>query len=158
MCPAKEPIENRFWKKVNKTGSCWEWTGTKTRTGYGQIKAGTPSRIHDLAHRVSWRIHFGEIPSGLCVLHSCDNKKCVNPSHLFVGTYQDNTDDMMNKNRHRVPFGEKSASAKLKEREVRAIRAMHDIGFLYSEISKFFSVTATQVREIVLRKNWKHVV
>ena len=87
------PIVYLFWRKVDKKGPihpihgrCWVWTGSKVGKGYGQ-------------HRRSWKIHFGEIPDGLYVLHKCDNPLCVNPSHLFLGTPKDNVQDMLEKGR-----------------------------------------------------------
>jgi len=85
----------RFWDKVNKTDNCWEWTGA-IRQGYGCLKI--DGKTID-AHRYSYVIHFGPIPDGMCILHKCDNRKCVKPDHLFLGTYADNHKDMCNKKR-----------------------------------------------------------
>lgn len=91
-----EAVE-RFWAKVDKSGECWEWLAHKTDCGYGRISIGGEMLS---AHRVSWSIHFGPIPPGLCVCHKCDNKLCVNPSHLFLGTITDNNRDKSAKGRH----------------------------------------------------------
>jgi len=64
-------------------------------------------------HRVSWELHYGPIPKGMSVLHKCDNPPCVRPDHLFLGTQQDNLQDMRNKGRHRWGLGERHAHAKL---------------------------------------------
>lgn len=90
-------VEQRFWKYVDKKSNneCWNWIGACCR-GYGLIRI---NRKNILSHRFSWGIHFGRIPEGLCVLHECDNRRCVNPNHLFLGTNQDNVDDKVNKNR-----------------------------------------------------------
>lgn len=81
---------------------CWEWVGFKNAAGYGRVKmsalGGNRAKGH-LAHRVAWLLFKSPIPNGLCVLHRCDNRGCVNPDHLFLGTYQDNCDDMIAKNR-----------------------------------------------------------
>lgn len=107
-------FENRVNKSgpllVKKLGRCWSWTGPVYPKGYGQCwKLG-----EQYAHRVSYKIAFGEIPKGLFVLHKCDNPNCVRPSHLFLGTHQDNVKDMVNKKRHQ--FGEKHWSKLKPER------------------------------------------
>src|SRR3990167_5547725 len=91
-------LEFRFWKKVEKTSNCWRWTGGKNNMGYGRIRKGFQAS-HLLAHRVSWDIHNGSIPSGMLVLHKCDNPECTNPKHLFLGTFSDNSRDMYLKGR-----------------------------------------------------------
>ena len=90
----------RFWDKVAIAGpdDCWEWQASFHTTGYGQIKY---NRKKWKAHRISWILTNGEIPNTLCVLHKCDNPKCVNPNHLFLGTLKENTQDMLKKNRGR---------------------------------------------------------
>ena len=92
-------FEERFFDKVHKTSSCWIWTGSKNRKGYGQMSFGRRGTKPVQAHRASWCIHFVYLPKGLWVLHRCDNPSCVNPRHLFLGTAQDNTDDMFRKGR-----------------------------------------------------------
>ncbi len=99
ICPPV-PREERFWKHVHKTDSCWLWTASVNDKGYGQLFVGvgkSPLR----AHRVSWELHRGLIPIGLLVLHHCDNPPCVRPDHLFLGTYKDSTQDMISKGRQR---------------------------------------------------------
>lgn len=89
---------DRFWLKVRKADgdACWEWTACRLSSGYGQAAyLGRPQS----AHRVSWQIAHGPIPAGQCVLHRCDNKPCVRPDHLFLGTITDNNRDAAEKNR-----------------------------------------------------------
>lgn len=95
-------IETRFWHKADvKTESeCWEWKGNKNKTGYGMLWISDKPAVKKLAHRISWEIHNGEIPEGLGVLHKCDNPPCINPAHLFLGTFRDNMKDKLTKGRH----------------------------------------------------------
>ncbi len=92
------PLEQRFWPKVEKTGTCWVWQGATDSHGYGQIHE--EPRGHSQAHRVSWELAYGPIPEGLDVLHCCDNPPCVRPTHLFLGTQLDNNLDAINKGRN----------------------------------------------------------
>jgi len=96
-CHRVIPIEQRFWSYVQKGESCWLWTGSLNK-GYGQL-ATTREGGPILAHVLSYAIHFGPIPEGQFVLHKCDNPPCVRPDHFFLGTKQENTDDMVRKDR-----------------------------------------------------------
>ena len=92
-----ESPEVRFWRYVEKTESCWNWVGKGFYPGnYGSFYFKGKTRR---AHRVSWILHNGEIPKGMCVCHHCDNPKCVRPDHLFLGTYKDNIWDAIKKGR-----------------------------------------------------------
>lgn len=91
------PAEERFWKSVLKTDECWNWTAWKYQ-GYGYFNVN--GKLMG-THRFSWILHNGAIPDALCVLYHCDNPSCVKPDHLFIGTKQDNTDDMIAKGRAR---------------------------------------------------------
>ena len=98
-----QTLEKRFWRKIDARGEneCWDWLGWLSG-GYGRLCITSKTK---LAHRVCWELIYGPIPEGLCVLHSCDNRACVNPEHLFLGTGQDNMDDMYQKGREYNPIG-----------------------------------------------------
>lgn len=94
----------RFWAKVRKgqtRAECWEWTACLNEAGYGIF--GTQNKKIDRAHRISYRFYIGQIPEGMFVCHTCDNRKCVNPKHLFLGKNIDNVNDMIRKGRQSVP-------------------------------------------------------
>jgi hypothetical protein len=94
-------IASRFWSKVDATGgidACWPWTGVRIPSGYGQLWSG---KRHRPATRIAVLLSGRDIPAGMIVCHTCDNPPCVNPDHLFVGTYSDNMRDMLAKGRGR---------------------------------------------------------
>lgn len=98
----RRPLDERFWEKVvTSPDSCWLWTGAQSPRGYGAFVVSRGDVR--TASRVSWELVNGPIPDGLWVLHRCDNPPCVNPDHLFLGTHQDNMDDMAQKGRGRKP-------------------------------------------------------
>jgi hypothetical protein len=138
-------LEARFWSKVKKTRGCWNWTAGLYSAGYGSIHLGRTNG----AHRVSWELHFGPIPPGLCVLHRCDNPLCVRPDHLFLGTQADNIADMAEKGRH--------GHAKLDTEKVRAIRILAADGYTQTDLGLYFGVHRTVVGDIVHGETWKHV-
>lgn len=138
----------RFWSKVEKTESCWNWTQGLDRRGYGQIKI---SARNYGAHRLSWFIHNGSIPTNLSVCHRCDRPSCIRPDHLFLGTHAENMADMHKKNRHRV-------GSKLTAEQVRQIKQMYQEGITQSEIASIMNVTFSNISYILSGKTWKHIV
>lgn len=147
--------KRNFWKKVDKTDSCWNWLACKDKLGYGQFWFNGKTI---LAYRASWMINKGQIPKNLCVLHKCDNPPCVNPNHLFLGTRQDNMRDMMNKGRGADKRGEKHHLVKLTENKVDAIRKMYAAGNITQIIlGRLFSVDQSQISHIINRVNWNHI-
>lgn len=96
-------LQERFEKKYEPIpeAGCWIWTGSVMKNGYGHFQVGKSRKTHKLApaHRVSYELNIGSIPEGMCVLHKCDVPACVNPYHLFLGTYKDNAMDMAAKGR-----------------------------------------------------------
>lgn len=148
-----------FWAKVDKSGDCWIWTGHKNK-GYGMVRRREFSKWQVQAHRYSWFLTHAEWPDKF-VCHKCDNPPCVNPDHLFLGTYQDNFDDMRKKGRerHRAVSGELQGSSKLTEHQVRLIRGLCDldIGITHQTIADMFSIDRSNVGKIAQRIAWKHV-
>lgn len=157
------PPSKRFAKYVDKTsdGSCWEWKGYRKPNGYGSFYIPNFGRY---AHRASYLLHVGPIPEGLWVLHRCDNRGCVNPDHLFLGTVQDNTDDMMKKGRNflavhpeRRAIGERCGGAKLRAEQVVEVRRLRAEGLTYPNIGARLGVTGQAIFHICNGRNWKHV-
>lgn len=97
----KPDILDRFWSKVDRSGKCWEWKGSRIGYGYGSFKMYSYGLM--TAHRFIYMAFNGDIPEGQNVLHSCDNPSCVRPSHLFLGTQKNNVDDMIRKGRGSKP-------------------------------------------------------
>lgn len=155
-----ETLEDAFEARhiPEPNSGCWLWTGfvhPGKGHGYGMLKnkrSGVDKNY--LAHRLAWTLHKGEIPNGLIVCHRCDNRICVNPDHLFLGTDQDNCDDKISKGRARPPVGEANRHAKLTEDVVRFIRASE---LPANDIAAQFGITNGAVYHIRNRHTWRHV-
>lgn len=147
--------KRRFLKYVDKN-TCWEWTGNKGPHGYGGFQFDGEKRR---AHRISWQIANGMVaPRDKMVLHTCDNRGCVNPEHLYLGTHQQNMDDMTARDRRNPPKGEEHHASKLTERDVLAMRGMWTGGnFTQRELGEVYNVTRRHVKEIVNNRAWKHI-
>lgn len=154
-CYAKIDSELRFWSRVRKTDGCWIWTGTPSRTSHCQFCAPN-GKVY--VHRYAYELTYGPIPLGMFVLHRCDNPRCVNPLHLFLGTQRDNVQDCISKGRkpiiHAGAKGLKNASAKLSEADVLNIRA--ESGTVISLAAKY-GVTPATISKIRLRRTWRHI-
>lgn len=137
----------RFYDKYTKTDTCWNWNGAKTSLGYGNLwlhKDG--KRVKNMyAHRVSWLLYRGAIPDSMNVLHKCDNRKCVNPEHLFLGTQKDNMRDKIEKDRAGI-------RPHMPDQEVRDIRQLVANGETMAEVSKKYGVHYNTIFNIIHRK------
>lgn len=154
-----------FWTRVNKQSGdgCWLWMGARSRAGYGHIYASDwydeQGRRHIVwvkAHRRSWELENGPIPEGLSMCHHCDNPPCVRPSHLFVGTHKDNSDDCARKNRRSNRRGSANPNAKLTLADADAIRrAYRDETKTQTEIGALYGVSQKTVSKIINRHLWR---
>ena len=167
-----EEISRRFWTRVDQsTGpdSCWLWMGPLSKKGYGGFSIlyqKNKTLFSSAAHRFAYADHFKvKIPEGLMVCHNCDNPPCCNPSHLFLGTAKDNTQDAIKKGRHvfgKLPVnhlkGSTNPSSTLTEKKVLQIRALHATGeYRLIDLAIMFHVTQTNISYIVRRKSWTHI-
>ncbi len=147
----KDPLE-RFWSKVQKTDGCWLWTASCYAGGYGAFCVKWDGRFQcKNAHRWAWILNFGDIPEDIHVLHKCDNRKCVRLDHLFLGTPNDNIQDMISKGRERHPAN------KLTPESVLEIFRLVSSGVTNKHVGKQFGITDDMVSLIIRRKAWKSV-
>jgi hypothetical protein len=151
----KQSLKEGFERFViRKEEGCWDWSGSCPNPGYGAFRYGMKK---ERCHRASWLIHYGEIPKGMFVCHTCDNPRCANPKHLFLGTCKDNNLDMMKKNRSPIlgKCGEDNPKCKLTKSSVDEIRNMIKNKIPQSEIAKLFNVTQSLISHINLKKVWR---
>lgn len=148
----------RFLQRVQVGNKCWLWSGAQMSSGYGTLR--DENQKMEGAHRLVWRMTYGEIPNGLQVLHHCDVKLCVRPSHLFVGTQMDNVADAYAKGRYdtrkfaRNQQGEANNYAKLNARQVSEIRESYKNGVRVPELVIKYGVTRSSIYYILARKTW----
>lgn len=136
-------LSERFWEKVDDSGDCWLWTGSKIPTGYGHI--GYKGKLLK-AHRLSYEMHYDVDPGALCVCHTCDNPSCVNPDHLWLGTHQENMADRDSKSRRKV---------KLTAEDVAGIRLGIGAGFRLSALAYAYGVSTSTISDIKHGRTWK---
>lgn len=161
-----------FWDHVNKSETCWEWQGHCSKGGYGVVSF---SGKQILAHRASYEMNFGPIPTGHFVCHRCDNPKCVRPDHLFLGAPVDNVRDMLSKGRNKcnppmgqdhwarknpekVRRGSANNKAKLTEKQVAEIREKYASGkYTQTQLSGEYQISQQVISKVINKKLWSHV-
>jgi hypothetical protein len=146
----------RFERKVERIPfcECHIWTAAASKKGYGKFVF--EGRTWELAHRVAYKLYSGPIPDGLSVLHRCDNPYCVNPRHLYLGTYKDNAIDREVRNRGNHVYGMGHGRNKLTNSQVLEIRDLHDTGkYSCFRLASIYGVNRKTVNDIVNRKIWK---
>lgn len=150
-------ISERFWEHVDikAPDECWEWQGSLSAQGYGRIKIDSRSIP---AHCVAYELAIGPVLDDMFVCHSCDNRPCCNPAHLWQGTCADNNWDKARKGRANSPAGIKNTKAKLVDQEVIEIREKYATGeFTCSALSEIYKVTDSNIEFIVKGRSWKHI-
>ena len=145
-------IEERFWAKVQKGENCWLWMAGRSKNGYGNFAV---SGKWYGAHCYAWILEHGPIEMGMCILHHCDNRQCVRPSHLFLGTKAKNQADMAAKGR--AARGEKQWMSKLTASEVLKIRALSQRGLTQQQIADEFGVSRGNISFVINRVTWVHI-
>jgi hypothetical protein len=151
------PAEARFnlQHKKGAEGECWEWIACVDKDGYGRFEGNVGETRYTKAHRFSWALHSQSvIPPGMMVCHSCDNPRCVNPAHLWLGSCADNLKDMSRKGRKHRARGELSGTAKLDEVKVRKILADPSP---HAMLAQKYGVTSMTISDIKCRRSWGHL-
>lgn len=150
MTVSLEKYRKRFATKYRVIDSgCWEWTAARHPSGYGAYRL--PGK-NEYAHRASFRLFRGEIPEGVWVCHTCDNRWCVNPDHLWLGSAADNNRDRQAKGRSVV--GSEHVNSKLTESDVYDIREMRSEGKTLQAIADRFGVSLSAIHLIATGKTW----
>ena len=152
-------LADRFWEKVavSTEDKCWEWTSAFTTRNYGFFWVGGKKRS-EYAHRMSYMLAKGEIPDGMVVMHACDNTRCVNPNHLSIGTFKDNSQDSVKKKRAACTKqdGNRNPSAKFRETTVQRLRIVGGC-VPQKTLAAATGMTRENVGQILRSDTWSHL-
>ena len=151
----QEHIKKYYMKNVIIKDGCWDWNKKCLRDKYPKMHF-CRNEPKVMIHRYSWTLHKGEIPEGKLVLHKCDNSRCSNPDHLFLGTNNDNINDMLEKRRN--PVGITHGCAKLTDDDIFKIRAFLAQGISLNKLAQEFNVAKKTILNIKQKKTWKHII
>lgn len=138
---------------INPKTRCWEWNGHKDKKGYGRMSDAQSCEV--LVHRISWCEFIGQIPKGMHILYHCDNPKCCNPEHLYVGTNEDNVKDRQARGRSKGAAGEKNTKAKLTENDVLIIRKSTGT---HASLGRKYGVSYSTISAIRSGKTWSYLL
>lgn len=148
---------DKFWSKVEKGDGCWVWLGAVDKKGYGyvQLRESPVRTVRLSAHRLAWEFTHGPISHPALVVrhYKCDNRRCCNPTHLRLGTHQDNMDDMVRAGRSLT--GERAPSSKLSTAAVAEARRLSAAGWSATDIARRFGVHQTTISRLLGRKTWR---
>lgn len=151
----RRPLLERFEAKVSPepTSGCWLWTAYLMPNGYGLIGRGGSGEGMEYAHRAAWMLYRGPVPAGRFVCHRCDNRACVNPDHLFLGTHADNMRDMSSKRRSAV--GSRNGQARLSPQSASEARRMKSSGIPQAQIARALGVSPMTISRLVRGQSWR---
>jgi len=151
--------QKRFWSytKKNEATGCIEWTGRTGGKGYGMFWGGVNNKYEIFAHRYAMVVFGGKDPDHMLVMHTCDNRLCVNPEHLRLGTNRDNINDKVRKNRQARNVGSQNGTARYCETDIVEMKRLHSQGVTATEIAKRYNTNTTHICRILSGKIWSHV-
>jgi hypothetical protein len=156
-----DKLRERFWSRVERKGDdeCWQWNACLCH-GYGYFKlCGKMKRAHRVAYVLMHPLTINlldDLP--MCVCHKCDNPKCVNPAHLFLGTHADNNRDRDEKGRGKCTKGEEHTNVKLGEEQVIEIRSIYTLGKMtHRQLAMYYGLSKSAIGHIIRRECWKHI-